>query len=156
MLSALQNLFATIMFHCNPTDIKKLWNTCYKYVCGLQQAIWKLTQYYATMYLNNINNYLGSMGKSIYIYYLSQLDHNLLEIGLSEYREINESNVRANTYKNFDALSQLNPKQEHALTKQWKQSILKQLKYSLWMAMGKLKEHTYNVHYLSILDQEIW
>lgn len=70
------------------------------------------------MYLNNINNYLGSMGKSIYIYYLSQLDHNLLEIGLSEYREINESNVRANTYKNFDALSQLNPKQEHALTKQ--------------------------------------
>ena len=29
MPSALRNLFATILVHCNPTDVRKLWDTYY-------------------------------------------------------------------------------------------------------------------------------
>ncbi|XP_015064677.1 uncharacterized protein LOC107009882 [Solanum pennellii] len=57
------------------------------------------------------------MGKSIDIYDIPQLDHNFLEVGSSECREINEEMSVQIPPEDFDAQSQLNPEQHHAFTK---------------------------------------
>ncbi|XP_027770897.1 ATP-dependent DNA helicase PIF1-like [Solanum pennellii] len=115
---ALRSLFATILVHCNPTDIRKLWDTYYE----------DMSEDFSRLYgnshntilqstLNSINNCLQSMGKSIDIYDIPQLDHNFLEVGSSECREINEEMSVQIPPEDIDAQSQLNPEQHHAFTK---------------------------------------
>ena len=87
----LRSLFCTIMVHCILTDIGKVWDTYYE---DMYEEFTRLydnsnnTILHST--LDSINNCLQSMGNNIGIYDIPQLDHNILEVGLSECREINE------------------------------------------------------------------
>lgn len=91
MPSALRSLFATILVHCNPTDIRKLWDTYYEDMSeDFNRLYGNSHNTILQSTLNSINNCLQSMGKSIAIYDIPQLDQDLLEVGPSESREINE------------------------------------------------------------------
>ena len=100
----LRSLLATILVHCNPTNIRKLCDTYYE----------DMSEDFSRLYgnshntilqstLNSINNCLQSMGKSIGIYDIPQLDHNFLEVGSSECREINEELSMQIPTEDFDA-----------------------------------------------------
>ncbi|XP_016462003.2 uncharacterized protein LOC107785255 [Nicotiana tabacum] len=74
--SALRNLFATILVHCNPTDIKKLWKIYYEDMSEDFRKIHDnspVAQLQCT--LKSINYFLESMGKKIDKYDLPKLDH---------------------------------------------------------------------------------
>ena len=87
MSSALRSLFATILVHCNPTDIRKLWDTYYEDMSeDFSRLYGKSHNTILQSTLNSINNCLQSMGKSIDIYDIPQLDHNFLEVGSLECR----------------------------------------------------------------------
>ena len=57
--------------------------------------------------------------------------------------------------EDIDAQSQLNPEQHHVFTKIMQTIEAGTPEYSLWMDSGELVKHTYPVHYLSMLDQEV-
>ncbi|XP_015064581.1 uncharacterized protein LOC107009752 [Solanum pennellii] len=118
MSSALRSLFATILVHCNPMYIRKLWDTFYedmsedfnKLYVNSHNTILQFT-------LNNINDFLQSMGKSIGIHHIPQPDDNFIEVGPSECREINEEIYVQIPTEDYDSQSQLNIEQHHAFTK---------------------------------------
>ncbi|XP_070009184.1 uncharacterized protein [Nicotiana sylvestris] len=74
--SALRNLFATILVHCNPTDIKKLWKIYYE---DMSEDFRKIHDNSPVAQLQcmlkSINYFLESMGKKIDKYDLPKLDH---------------------------------------------------------------------------------
>ncbi|KAG5588792.1 hypothetical protein H5410_049226 [Solanum commersonii] len=86
-----RGLFATILVHCNPTDIRKLWDTYYEDMSeDFNRLYGNSHNTILQSTLSSINNCLQSMGKSIAIYDIPQLDQDFLEVGPSESREINE------------------------------------------------------------------
>ncbi|XP_075112513.1 uncharacterized protein LOC142182255 [Nicotiana tabacum] len=115
MPSALRNLFATILVHCNPTDIRKLWETYYE---DMPEDFRKIhdnshvAQLQCT--LKSINYFLESMGKKIDKYDFLKLDHGRDNGNVSECREIIEERSINVSPEDFDAQSKLNPEQEQA------------------------------------------
>ncbi|XP_049342915.1 uncharacterized protein LOC125807239 [Solanum verrucosum] len=115
---ALRSLFATILIHCNPTDIRKLSDTYYEDMSeDFNRLYGNSHNTILQSTLNSINNCLQSMGKSIALYDIPQLYQDLLEVGPSESREINEEMFVQIPTEDFEAQSQLNPEQHHAFTK---------------------------------------
>ena len=57
--------------------------------------------------------------------------------------------------EDFDAQSQLNQKQHHDFTKIMQTNDVGTTAIHLWMDPGELERHTYTVHYLPMLDQEV-
>nr|XP_016500722.1 PREDICTED: ATP-dependent DNA helicase PIF3-like [Nicotiana tabacum] len=76
MSSALRNLFATFLVHCNPTDIRKLWKIYYE---DMSEDFRKIHDNSPVAQLQcmlkSINYFLESMGKKIDKYELPKLDH---------------------------------------------------------------------------------
>ncbi|XP_070022215.1 uncharacterized protein [Nicotiana sylvestris] len=115
MPSALRNLFAIILVHCNPTDIRKLWETYYEDMSKDFRKIHDnspVAQLQCT--LKSINYFLESMGKKIDKYDLPKLDYGRDNGNVSECREIIEERSINVSSEDFDAQSKLNPEQEQA------------------------------------------
>ncbi|KAG5610555.1 hypothetical protein H5410_021836 [Solanum commersonii] len=155
MPSALRSLFATILIHCNPTDIRKLWDTYYEDMSeDFNKLYGNLHNTILHSTLNSINNCLQSMGKSINIYDIPQLDHNFLKVGPSKCREINEEMFVQIPTEDFDAQSQLNQEQDHAFTKIMQTIDIGIAEIFFVDGSGELGKHTYTMHCLPMLDQE--
>ncbi|KAM3323209.1 hypothetical protein P3S67_004360 [Capsicum chacoense] len=87
MPSALRNLFATILVHCNPKDVRKLWDTYYDDMSEDFKRIHKnspTTQFQCT--LKSINHFLESMGKRIENYDIPKLEQSMVDEIISECR----------------------------------------------------------------------
>ncbi|XP_070056549.1 uncharacterized protein [Nicotiana tomentosiformis] len=115
MPSALKNLFATILVHCNPTDIRKLWETYYEDMSEDFRKIHDnspVAQLQCT--LKSINYFLEGMAKKIDKYDISKLDHERDNGNISECRKIIEERSIKVSPEDSDAQSNLNPEQEQA------------------------------------------
>ncbi|KAM3398428.1 hypothetical protein P3S68_001943 [Capsicum galapagoense] len=115
MPSALRNLFATILVHCNPADVRKLWDIYYDDMSEDFKRIHdnsSTTQLQCT--LNNINHFLQSMGMKIENYDIPKLEQRLDDGIMSECREIREEESIIVSLEELDAQTKLNPKQEKA------------------------------------------
>ncbi|XP_075079447.1 ATP-dependent DNA helicase RRM3-like [Nicotiana tabacum] len=115
MPSALRNLFATILVHCDPTDIRKLWDT---YCEDMSEDFRRIHKYLSDTQLQctlkSINYFLQSMGKSAGKYDLPKLNQCRDENVPTECREIIEEKAIQVSEEDFNAQSKLNPEQEQA------------------------------------------
>ncbi|KAG5595298.1 hypothetical protein H5410_036530 [Solanum commersonii] len=156
MPSTLRSLFAAILVHYNPTDVRKLWDTYYEDVVEVFNMIYGNSHNPILHYnLNNIDHCLESMGKNIDIYDLPQLDHHWLEVVPSKCREINEEMSVKISMKVLPAESKLNPEQEQAFSKIVQ--TFDTLKVGIFFVdgPGELGKHLYVVHCFPVLDEEL-
>ncbi|KAG5587421.1 hypothetical protein H5410_047855 [Solanum commersonii] len=101
--------------------------------------------------LISINYCLESMGKSIDIYDLPQLDHHLLKVGPSECREINEQMYVKISTEDFDAQSKLNSEQEKYFSKIVQTIDAKRARILFFYGPRGSGKHTYTVYFLPML-----
>ncbi|XP_075086514.1 uncharacterized protein LOC142169177 [Nicotiana tabacum] len=113
MPSALRNLFATILVHCNPMDVRKLQDTYYEDMSEDFRRIHEnLSDTQLQYTLKSINYFLQSIGKSAEKYDLPKPDQCRDENVPTECREIIEEKTIQVSEEDFNAQSKLNLEQE--------------------------------------------
>ncbi|XP_019230473.1 PREDICTED: uncharacterized protein LOC109211392 [Nicotiana attenuata] len=115
MPSALRSLFATVLVHCNPTDIRNLWETYYDDMSEDFRRMHEnspATQLQFT--LKSVNYYLESMGKSVEKYDLPKINQQSCQKITSECREIIEETSMKVPVEDYEAQSKLNHEQAQA------------------------------------------
>ncbi|KAM3201207.1 hypothetical protein P3L10_033570 [Capsicum annuum] len=115
MPSALRNLFATILVHCNPTNVRMLWDTYYD---DMSEDFKRIHENSPTAQLQctlkSINHFLESMGKRIENYDIPKIEQRLEDGIILECREIREEKSIVVSPEDLDAQIKLNPEQEQA------------------------------------------
>ncbi|XP_020243617.1 uncharacterized protein LOC109821873 [Asparagus officinalis] len=117
MPTALRRLFATILVHCEPTDVNHLWD---KYIESLSEDFTRKPNATRASVINdtllNINFYLESMGKDIKNFDLPPLQAKNITEEISYPREIKEElDVQIST-DDLNAATKLNYEQHTAYT----------------------------------------
>ncbi|KAG5581516.1 hypothetical protein H5410_052143 [Solanum commersonii] len=115
MPSTLRCLFATILVHCNPTDVRCLWDTYYSDMSEhFYRSHSSTTEAQIQCTLKNINYYLESMGQSVDRYDISQIKQQVHQTGPHECSEmIEEMSVKV-PVEDIEAQSKLNQEQAQA------------------------------------------
>ncbi|KAM3221596.1 hypothetical protein P3L10_020866 [Capsicum annuum] len=115
MPSTLRNLFAIILVHCNPADVRMLWDTYYD---DMSEDFKRIHENSPTAQLQcilkSINHFLESMGKRIENYDIPKLEQILDDGIISEYREICEEKSIIVSPEDLDTQTKLIPEQEQA------------------------------------------
>ncbi|XP_049350419.1 uncharacterized protein LOC125815062 [Solanum verrucosum] len=112
---ALRMLFATILVHCNPTDVRRLWDTYYNDMSDdFQRTHAKSAEAKLQSTLKSVNSYLESMGQSVAKFDMPQIQQELHQGDTYECREIvEERSVKVPT-EDMEAQSKLNEQQTQA------------------------------------------
>ncbi|GAA0183417.1 hypothetical protein LIER_30830 [Lithospermum erythrorhizon] len=119
---ALRRLFATILVHCEPTDVRKLWNS---YFDALSEDFkrgnfkcrgGKLGESIQAKTLKSIKFFLESMGKKLTDYDLPQLSRQHKDKSNSDPREIQDEMAVEIPEDDTNAEKNLNPEQQKAFS----------------------------------------
>ncbi|KAH0633092.1 hypothetical protein KY284_035878 [Solanum tuberosum] len=112
---ALRMLFATILVHCNPTDVRRLWDTYYNDMSDdLQRTHAKSPEAKLQSTLKSVNSYLESMGQSVAKFDMPQIQQELYKGDTYECREIVEERFVKVPTEDMEAQSKLNEQQTQA------------------------------------------
>ncbi|KAH0633393.1 hypothetical protein KY284_036179 [Solanum tuberosum] len=112
---ALRMLFATNLVHCNPTDVRRLWDTYYNDMSNDFQRIHaKSPEAKLQSTLKSVNAYLESMGQSDAKFDMPQIQQELHQGDTYECREIVEERSMKVPTKDMEAQSMLNEQQTQA------------------------------------------
>ncbi|XP_015167741.1 ATP-dependent DNA helicase RRM3-like [Solanum tuberosum] len=115
MPAALRCLFATILVHCNPTDVRCLWDTYYGDMSeDFQRSHSSTTNAPIQCTLKSINYYLESMGQSVDKYDIPQIKQQPLQTEPRECREIIEEMSVKVPAEDVASQSKLNQEQAQA------------------------------------------
>ncbi|KAG5596918.1 hypothetical protein H5410_038150 [Solanum commersonii] len=112
---ALRSLFETILVHCNPTYVRRLWETYYNDMSeDIQMTHDKSPEAKLQSTLQSVNSYLESIGQSVAKFDMPQIQQELNKRDTYECLEIiKEMSVKV-TIEDMEAQSNLNEQQAQA------------------------------------------
>ncbi|XP_049394651.1 uncharacterized protein LOC125858930 [Solanum stenotomum] len=112
MPTTLRSLFATILVHCNPTDVRCLWGIYYSHMFEyFQRRHSSTTEAQLQCTSKSINYYLESMGQIVDKYDIPQIKQHLQQTEQQECREIIEELSVKVPIEDVDTQSKLNQEQ---------------------------------------------